>query len=105
MSRYSNLFDIDLNMNRDDIIKTYGTMGEHSMVITGVNTNGYNYIWKVENSWGEKEGNRGYFVMEDKFLNNYLISAVINKKYLNNKELKILNTKPIEVSKWDYKFC
>lgn len=105
MSRYSNLFDIDLNMNRNDIIETYGTMGEHSMVITGVNTNSIFNKWKVENSWGTKEGNKGYFVMEDKFLCNYLISVVINKKHLNKKELDILNTKPIEVSKWDYKFC
>lgn len=105
MSRYSNLFDIDLNMDSNDIFKTYGTMGEHSMVITGVNTNNKVKKWKVENSWGNKEGNNGYFVMEDKFMKNYIISAVINKKYLSSKELDILDTKPIEVSKWDYKFC
>ena len=105
MSRYSNLFDIDLNMDSNDIFKTYGTMGEHSMVITGVNTNNKIKKWKVENSWGNKEGNNGYFVMEDKFMKNYIISVVINKKYLSSKELDILDTKPIEVSKWDYKFC
>ena len=43
--------------------------------------------------------------MEDKFMKNYIISVVINKKYLSSKELDILDTKPIEVSKWDYKFC
>ena len=105
MSRYTNLFDIDLNMNNNEIFRTYGSMGEHSMVITGVNTNLKFKKWKVENSWGDKEGNNGYFVMEDKFLKNYIISAVINKKYLNLKELDILDLKPIEVSKWDYKFC
>lgn len=105
MSRYSNLFDIDLNMDNNDIFKTYGTMGEHSMVITGVNTNNTFKKWKIENSWGDKEGNNGYFIMEDKFFKNYLISVVINKKYLNLKELDLLDTKPIEVSKWDYKFC
>ena len=105
MSRYSNLFDVDLIMENNDIFKTYGTMGEHSMVITGVNTNHSFKKWKVENSWGDTEGKNGYFVMEDKFLRNYLISAVINKKYLSLKELDILDSDPIEVSKWDYKFC
>ena len=105
MSRYTNLFDIDLNMDNNEIFKTYGTMGEHSMIITGVNTNNKIKKWKVENSWGNKEGNNGYFVMEDKFMMNYMISVVINKKYLSSKELDILDTKPIEVSKWDYKFC
>ena len=105
MSRYTNLFDIDLNMNNNEIFRTYGSMGEHSMVITGVNTNLKFKKWKVENSWGDKEGNNGYFVMEDKFLKNYIISAVINKKYLNKKELDVVDSNPIEVSKWDYKFC
>ena len=104
MSRYSNLFDIDLNMDNNEIIKTYGSMGEHSMIITGVNTNKNNKKWKVENSWGSSIGNKGYFVMEDKFLKNNLISVVINKKYLNLKELDLLDILPIEVSKWDYKF-
>ena len=105
MSRYSNLFDVDLNMESNDIFKTYGTFGEHAMVITGVNTNHNFKKWKVENSWGDTEGKNGYFVMEDKFLKNYMISVVINKKHLSLKELDILDSEPIEVSKWDYKFC
>lgn len=106
MNRYSELFNIDLNMNNNEIIKTYGTMGEHSMVITGVSIiNNKVNKWKLENSWGDKEGANGYFIAEEKFLNNYLISVVINKKYLNYKELDLLETKPITVSKWDYKFC
>lgn len=105
MERYSLLFDIDLNMTSNEIFKTYGTMGEHSMVITGVNTNRKEKIWKLENSWGDKEGNNGYFVAEEKFIKNYMISAVINKKYLTYEELDLLDYEPIEVSKWDYKFC
>ena len=106
MNRYSELFNIDLNMNNNEIIKTYGTMGEHSMVITGVSIiNNKVNKWKLENSWGDKEGANGYFIAEEKFLNNYLISVVINKKYLNYEELDLLETKPITVSKWDYKFC
>ena len=105
ISRYSNLFDIDLNMNGNDIFKTYGTKNEHSMVITGVNTNLTFKKWKIENSWGDKEGKNGYFIMEEKFLKNYMISIVINKKYLNKNELSLLKNKPIIVSKWDCKFC
>lgn len=105
ISRYSNLFDIDLNMNGNDIFKTYGTKNEHSMVITGVNTNLTFKKWKIENSWGDKEGKNGYFIMEEKFLKNYMISIVINKKYLNKNELSLLKNKPIVVSKWDCKFC
>ena len=58
----------------------------------------------IENSWGDKEGKNGYFIMEDKFLKNYMLSVVINKNYLNNKELEVLKSKPVTVNKWDYRF-
>ena len=105
MSRYSSFFNIDLNMSNNDIIKTYGTNGEHSMIITGVLYDKEVKKWKVENSWGPNEGNNGYFVMEPLFLKKNLISVVINKKYLNKKELSILNRNPIKISKWDKKLC
>lgn len=104
--RYSLLFNIDFNMKRNDVIKTYGTSNEHSMVITGVNIiNDKINNWKIENSWGSKEGLSGYFIAEPEFVKKYLISVVINKKYLNKEELELLNNEPIIVSKWDYKFC
>ena len=104
--RYSELLNIDFDMNRNEIIKTNGTCNEHSMVITGVNIKNNRIInWKIENSWGSKEGNNGYFVAEPEFVRKYLISAVINKKYLSKKELSVLNKEPIKLDKLDSKFC
>ena len=106
LDRYSSLLDIDLKMNNNEIKRTYGTQGEHTMLITGVSfKNNKANFWKIENSWGEKEGLNGYFIAESKFLENYIISAVINKKYLSKKQKELLKKKPILVDKYDYKFC
>ena len=100
MDRYSDIFDIDLRLTNNEIVKTYGTSGEHSMVITGKSKD----KWKIENSWGFNEGINGYFIAEDLFLRNYIISAVINKKYLNKEQKMILEKDPIKVNKWELKF-
>ena len=49
------------------------------------NTNNTFKTWKVENSWGCKEGYNGYFIMEDKFLKNYAKVRLIPQvhKFLN----------------------
>ena len=106
MKRYGDILNIDLKLSNNDIIKTNGTTEEHAVIITGVLIiNNEIKKWKVENSWGNMVGKNGYFVVEEEFIRNYLIGIVINKKYLTNKEKELLNKKPIEVSKWDYKFC
>ncbi|WP_117274046.1 C1 family peptidase [Mycoplasmoides gallisepticum] len=36
--------------------------------------------WKIENSWGEKVGNKGFYYMNDQWFNDYLIDIVISTK-------------------------
>lgn len=36
--------------------------------------------WKVENSWGEKVGEKGYFKMSDSWMNDYVYEVIVNKK-------------------------
>lgn len=106
LDRYSSLLDIDLKMSNNEIKRTYGTQGEHTMLITGASLKNDKVVfWKIENSWGEREGLNGYFIAESKFLENYIISAVINKKYLNKNQKELLKKKPIIVDKYDYRFC
>ncbi|QZX48811.1 C1 family peptidase [Mycoplasma sp. E35C] len=39
--------------------------------------------WKVENSWGDKFGNKGFFYMNDAWFNDYLIDVVVSKSAAN----------------------
>ena len=58
----------------------------HAMLFTGVDldSKGNPKKWRVENSWGERNGKKGYYIMSDDWFDQYLYEVVINKKYLES---------------------
>ena len=69
----------------------------HVMTFTGVNLiDGEPQRWKIEDSYGDKEKVNGYYVMNDNFFDEFVLSVVINKKYLTDEQLKLLEQEPIE---------
>ena len=82
----------------DDHISTM----DHAMVFTGVSLiNGKPTKWKVENSWGQEKVNKGYYVMNDSWFDIYVYQAVVNRKYLGEKELKAYESKINVLKPWD----
>jgi len=74
----------------------------HAMTITGVNiVAGQPNRWKVENSWGEAVGEKGYFVMDENWFEDYAYDFVINKKYLTKAELAEYEQEPVLLPAWD----
>lgn len=75
------------------------------MIITGAHIIDDKVIkYKVENSWGSKYGNNGYYIATDDWLKKYVYRIVINKKNLNKNQLEILKKGSIKVDKYDAKF-
>lgn len=72
--------DIDYSMTKAERLDYGESLMTHAMVITGVDlVDDKPTKWKVENSWGDKVGDKGYFVMSDDWLNEYTYQIVINK--------------------------
>lgn len=102
MYQYDQLFGIDTKMSKGDALDTGDASVTHAMVFTGVNLrNEQPNRWKVENSWGEKNGHQGYFTMDDKWFDDNVYEVVINKKYLTDDELAQFNADPIILPAWD----
>ena len=62
----------------------------HAMVLTGVDLDdkGRPRRWKVENSWGDKVGDKGYFVMSDRWFDEYMFEVVVDRRHLPKRVLQ-----------------
>ena len=104
LKRYGDVFDIDLYLDRNSILKTNGITDCHCMLIKGVNVvDDKTDRWKIENSWGNKYGNKGYYVATDDWIDTYVHRIVINKRFLEKKHLEILKQNKIKMEKWKAK--
>ena len=100
--RREELLGIDFTMNKKERLETHQAAVTHAMTLTGYNmVNGQPNRWKIENSWGDKNGDQGYFVMSKDWFEQYTYEAVINKKYLTDEIKEIAKQTPIQLPAWD----
>ena len=98
---YEALFNVDLKLSKEDALDYGYSMMTHAMTFTGVQMNGNEPLrFKVENSWGEKFGYKGHFVMTSDWFDQYVYQVVVNKKYLPEKLRKAYEKKAIELKPW-----
>lgn len=103
---YESLFGIKLNMDKKARILTRQSGSSHAMLLIGCDTDDKDVPvkWEFENSWGAAAGHNGYLTFTDKWFEEYLFRMVINRRYLSEKAIKALDTKPIQLPVWDYMF-
>ncbi len=99
---FENLYDVKFNFNKAQRLDYGNSLMTHAMVLTGVDIKNEKPIkWKVENSWGEKVGKEGYFVMGDKWFDEYAYEIVVSKRYLSEEMKEALKEKPLALPPWD----
>lgn len=97
------LFDVDFSMTKAERLEYGDSLMTHAMVLTGVDiVDGKPTKWKVENSWGDKNGNKGYFTMSDEWFDEFTYQIVIKKEFLPEELRDIYETAtPIMLAPWD----
>lgn len=95
----------------------------HAMVLTGVNVevsklyvlfdnnlkpmfftsvqNGNATKWRVENSWGEERGDKGYLMMTTEWFKEYVFEVVVDKSLLSEEVLSVFQQEPQVLPIWD----
>ncbi|WP_162012898.1 aminopeptidase C [Streptococcus sp. S784/96/1] len=95
--------DISLTQDKAGRLDYSESLMTHAMVLTGVDLddNGKPLKWKVENSWGDKVGEKGYFVASDAWMDEYTYQIVVRKEFLTEEELAAYEAEPQVLSPWD----
>lgn len=99
---FDSLLGMSFGLTKAERLDYRESLMTHAMVFIGVNlVDGVPNRWKVENSWSEKAGKDGYFVMTDDWFDEYLYQVVLHRKYLTPEMLATFEQEPIELEPWD----
>ena len=103
MYDFTSSMDIELTQDKAGRLDYSESLMTHAMVLTGVDLdeNGKSTKWKVENSWGDKVGDKGYFVASDDWMDEYTYQIVIRKEFLTAEELAAYEAEPKVLAPWD----
>ncbi len=96
------MLEMSLELSKsDELDYAQGSMN-HAMVITAVNLeDGKPNRWKIENSWGDQAGNKGYFLSSDTWFDRYVYQAVIHIDYLSDQQKAVWKEEPKILKPWD----
>ena len=99
---YGSVYGTDFSMDKADRLEYHQTAMTHAMMFTGVYVvDGVPRRWRVENSWADKVGNKGFFLMNDSWFAEYMFEIAVPKEYLSAELRNSLELDPIVLPAWD----
>lgn len=126
---YELTFGVQLNLNKADRLRYGESAMTHAMTITGVDlenkstctcdsidvsmepskskgcgcsvSEGKPVKWRIENSWGEDSGDKGYLCMTDEWFDEFTYQVVIRRDELEEDILEIMKGESKILPPWD----
>jgi len=104
---YELVFGVDVQTGMDKANRlVYGdSLMTHAMVFTGCHEpeegGGGVVRWRVENSWGEDRGEKGYLMMTSDWFKEFVFEIVVDKSIVPPEILAVGEMEPIILPAWD----
>ena len=105
---YESLMGVTFGMDKKERVQTHASGSSHAMTLIAVDVceqTGKPVKWMVENSWGAASGYKGCLIMTDEWFNEYMFRLVLEKKYVPEDILKMLDQEPVLLPAWDPMFA
>ena len=89
---YGRVYDVDFDLDKEARVRFGDSAMNHAMAFAGVDVadDGTTRRWRVENSWGAKIADKGYFTMSDDWFTEYVYEVAVPKALLPEEYQKAL---------------
>ena len=101
--QYNELFSLDFSDTKAIRLQYGDSWATHAMALAGVDTtdSGETSKWLVENSWGTKKGDDGFWYMYDDWFDEYVYVLVVDKRLMEKEDLDNYSKEPRKTKMWD----
>jgi bleomycin hydrolase len=97
-------FPYKFNSTKAERLVTGESCANHAMVITAVHvdeTTGRPVRYKIENSWSDESGEKGWYMGTADWFREYVYQVVIPRSVAETKWVEVLDQEPAELEPWD----
>lgn len=106
-------FNVTLGMSKGERLMTRESAMTHAMVLTAVHLEAADseakskgraespVRWRVENSWSDAAGDKGYFVMSDEWFTEFVYQVVVDPSFVSRETRDVLKQEPKILPLWD----
>lgn len=100
---YQGVYQTTFDHDKADRLIYHETLMTHAMLFTGVDVadDDTPRRWRVENSWGEEGGRKGFYVMNDSWFDQYMFEVAIHRDHLSDELRKAVDLAPVVLPPWD----
>jgi bleomycin hydrolase len=99
---YETLYDTTFGLDKASRLEFHDSLMTHAMLFTGVDLiDGRTRRWRVENSWGEEDGQKGFYVMNDSWFDEYVFEIAAPKGDLPPELVAAFELPPRVLPPWD----
>ena len=101
---YDRVYGVRFDLSKEQRVRFGNSAMDHAMAFAGVDVADDGTTtrrWRVENSWGDKIADKGYFTMSDDWFTEYVYEVAVPKALLPEEYQKALEEPAISLPAWD----